>query len=388
MSDTLNGVALCAGGIEKIVANELKKLGLSVLDARFGRVSFRADIAGFYRALMSLRVADRVMLEAGRFYAPDFDALFEGTRAIAWEYFIPKGMSVRVAKVRVHHSRLHAETTVQAMTHKAAAERLCDAYHLNRLPDSIQSAELRVYLEKDEAALYLDLAGEPLFKRGYRREGGVAPLRETTAAALLFLSGWKRKFPLYDPFCGSGTLVIEAALYAWDAAPGLARQFALSDLALGDRRTERALREELFAKIDFTRTIRVYGSDEEADLIRIARENTRRAYEIALGKKLDGPDVALAWLPHFHALPLSKAVAPCSDAGFIITNPPYGKRLGDRASSEQTYREMETLAAQFPRWRLGVITDHPGFESFFGHRAVSCRELTNGALQSYFFQFA
>jgi putative N6-adenine-specific DNA methylase len=388
----LNAIALCSGGIEKVVSNELKKLGVSVLEARFGRVRFTADVAGLYRALISLRAADRVLLEAGRFFAPDFDALFDGARAIPWESLIPNGMTVRIAKVRVNHSRLQAETTVQAMLHKAVASRLCDAYHLNRLPDSIQSAELRVYIEKDEASVYIDLAGDPLFKRGYRREGGAAPLRETTAAALILLSGWKRKFPLYDPFCGSGTVLIEAALYAWDAAPGLTRQFALSDLAIGDRETERAIRAELAAHVDFTRVVRIGGSDAEPDLIRIARENTRRAYELALGRKLDGPDIPqeqarLAWLPDFHALPMTKARAPSTDSGFIITNPPYGKRLGDRASAEDSYREMEVLIENFPRWRLGVVTDHAGFESFFGRRAASCRELTNGALQSYFFQY-
>ncbi|MDR2536925.1 MAG: class I SAM-dependent RNA methyltransferase [Treponema sp.] len=383
----MNVVALCAGGVEKVVANELRKLELPVLDARFGRVRFRADLAGLYRALMSLRVADRVLLEAGRFSAPDFDALFEGTSAVEWEAFIPKAMGLRVVKVRVNHSRLQAETTVQAMTHKAAAARLCKVYKLSRLPDTIKSAELRVYIEKDEASLLLDLSGEALFKRGYRREGGVAPLRETTAAALFLLAGWRRKFPLYDPFCGSGTIAIEAALYAWDMAPGLGRAFALSDLGIADPKIERIVREELAAKIDFSRTMRIFGSDADAELVRIARINTQRAYTLALGKEVPGDPAPLPWLPDFHALAMKAIHAPTADAGFIITNPPYGKRLGDRADSERTYQEMEVLSRNFPGWKIGVISNHTGFESFFGRKADSCRELTNGALQSYFFMY-
>ena len=383
----MNAVALCAGGVEKVVANELRKLELPVLDARFGRVRFRADLAGLYRALMSLRTADRVLLEAGRFFAPDFDALFEGTSAVEWEAFIPKAMGLRVAKVRVNRSRLQAETTVQAMTHKAAAARLCEVYKLARLPDTIKSAELRVYIEKDEASLLLDLSGEPLFKRGYRREGGVAPLRETTAAALLLLAGWRRKFPLCDPFCGSGTLAIEAALYAWDMAPGLGRTFALSDLGIADPEIERMVREELAAKVDFSRTMRIFGSDADAELVCIARTNAQRAYTLALGKEVAGEPTPLPWLPDFHALAMKVAHAPTADAGFIITNPPYGKRLGDRADSERTYQEMEVLSRNFPGWKLGVISNHAGFESFFGRKADSCRELTNGALQSYFFVY-
>jgi putative N6-adenine-specific DNA methylase len=383
----MTAAALCAGGLEKVVANELRKLGLSVLEARFGRVRFRADLAGLYRALMSLRAADRVLLEAGRFFAPDFDALFEGVGAIEWEALIPRAVGLRVSKVRAHHSRLQAETTVQAMTHKAVAARLCAAYKLARLPDTIISADIRVYIEKDEASLFLDLSGEALFKRGYRQEGGAAPLRETTAAALLLLAGWRRKFPLCDPFCGSGTFAVEAALYAWDMAPGLGRAFALSGLGIADSKIERLVREELAAKVDFSRTIRIWGTDEDAEPVRIARSNAQRAYMLALGKEGRSDPAPVQQLPDFRMQAMRDLHAPSADAGFIITNPPYGKRLGDRAGAERIYQEMEALRRHFPGWKLGVISSHAGFESFFGRKADSCRELINGALQSYFFVY-
>ena len=265
------------------MSNELRKLNLKVLDAHYGKVRFEADIAGCYHALMGLRAADRVLLEAVSFPAGDFDALFEGVRAFPWETWIPPGMGLRVAKVRSGHSRLQAVTSIQGIVHKAAAGRLCEKYRCPRLPEEGAQGEVRVYLEKDLVRVLLDLSGEPLFKRGYRTEGGTAPLRETTAAALLLLANWRRKFPLYDPFCGSGTIIIEAALYAWDMAPGLGRSFALSNLLPGDLRLEGTVRETLREKVDFTRTIRIYGSDADTRAVSIAKSNMARAYELARG---------------------------------------------------------------------------------------------------------
>ncbi|MDR2435640.1 MAG: class I SAM-dependent RNA methyltransferase [Treponema sp.] len=385
--------ALCAVGAEKVVSNELRKLDLKVLDSLFGRVRFKADTAGLYRSLMGLRAADRVLLEAGFFRADDFDALFEGAAAFPWERLVPKGMGLRVVKVRTNRSHLMAETSIQAVVHKAAAERLCRHYKLARLSDEGAAAEVRVYVEKDMVSLLVDLSGEPLFKRGYRSEGGTAPLRETTAAAMLLLSGWKRKFPLYDPFCGSGTILIEAAMYAWDMAPGLNRRFSLSGLLIGDLKIEESVRRELRDRINFNRVIRIAGSDGESRAVSIAQSNIERLGDLAEAKvPVRGIRFAgqreMPGLPRLKALPMARARPPfAEEAGFIITNPPYGKRLGDRAAAERTYGEMAALREGFPGWKLALITDHPGFESFFGKKAESCREISNGAIPSYFFQY-
>ncbi|MDR0877689.1 MAG: class I SAM-dependent RNA methyltransferase [Treponema sp.] len=394
METTETAIALCAAGAEKVLGNELRKLGLSIADSGFGRVRFKADLPGLYRALMALRTADRVLLEMAFFRAEDFDALFEGVKTVSWENFIPAGMGLTVAKVRSNRSRLTAATSIQAITHKAAAERLCRAQHIERLPERGPQAELRVYLEKDMASVLLDLSGEPLFKRGYRSESGIAPLRETTAAAILLLSSWRRKFPLYDPFCGSGTILIEAAMYAWDMAPGLGRRFALEDLLIADKEIGRAVRKELLAKVDFGRTIRIAGSDADGRSVSIAKSNAERAYDIAKGQTPQRgvrQTVRLPYMPDIRMLPMQKAASDAAwadtAAGFIVTNPPYGKRLGDPAESEKIYGEMGALARNFPGWKLAVITDHPGFESFFGKKADSCREITNGAIPSYFFQY-
>jgi len=388
----LTVVALCAVGAEKIVSNELRKQSLSVSESGFGRVRFKADIDGLYRCLIGLRAVDRILLEIAWFKAADFDALFEGVRQQPFEEYIPPGMGLRVAKVRANRSVLEAETSVQAVVHKAAADRLCTKRGINRLPENGEEAELRVYIEKDQASVLLDLSGEPLFKRGYRINGGIAPLRETTAAAIILHSGWRRKFPLYDPFCGSGTIAIEAALYAWDIAPGLgrgfAKGFALDRLLLGDGKTAERIRREYLEKADFSRMVRIGGSDSDAASAAAAKLNMERA--IALAGK-NGPQFP----PLFKAIPMEKAEIPeamlnrqeVDEPGFIITNPPYGRRLSDTETAEKTYAQMRKLSSRFPGWKLAVITDHSGFESFFGKKADSCREITNGAIRSYLYQY-
>jgi putative N6-adenine-specific DNA methylase len=420
-------VALCAVGAEKVVLNEIRKLGLSVIDGGYGRVRFTAGLSGLYRALMGLRAADRVLLETALFPAGDFDALFEGTRNVRWETYIPRGMGLTVTKVRTNRSRLMAETSIQAVVHKAAAGRLCERRRLARLPELGKKADLRVYIEKDQVSLLLDLSGPPLFKRGYRVEGGVAPLRETTAAALLLLANWRRKYPLWDPFCGSGTIAVEAALYAWDMAPGVGRRFALQDMLFADPAVEQAVREELLARVDFSRTTRIYGSDADERALAAAKANLQRACDLAQGKTVslergriqkhreDGEGLPLpsgSWLPDLRRAsledagngwppgggkPRSRSAFPGEqDAerkrkdepeGFIITNPPYGVRLGDPGAAEAVYRNMAEVRRNFPGWKLGIITSHPGFESHFGKKADSCKEITNGAIRSYFYQY-
>jgi putative N6-adenine-specific DNA methylase len=338
----------------------------------------------------------------GFFHAGDFDALFEQARAAPWERAVLPRLGLKITKVRTNRSRLKAETSIQSVVHKAAAEKLCKSGGLARLPETDSGAEVRVYIEKDMVSLLLDLSGEPLFKRGYRIEGGIAPLRETTAAAMLLIGGWKRKYPLYDPFCGSGTVLAEALMYAWDMAPGLGRKFAISDLLIADSLIEETVRNEFRGKINFERLIRISGGDEDPASVSLAQTNLRRALDLAEGRKpqrhyTDAGGVKV--LPEIKAIPMNRAKqelppaagenSPKADepAGFIVTNPPYGKRLGDAATSEKNYRDMVTLARNFPGWKLAVITDHSGFESFFGKKANSCREITGGPIPTYFFQY-
>jgi putative N6-adenine-specific DNA methylase len=409
MKNEETAIALCAAGAEKVVSNELKHLGMTVLDTGFGRVRFFATIEKLYRALFCLRAADRVLIETARYPAQDLDLMFNNAKGIEWEKYIPEGMGVIVTKIRINRSRLDDERTIQAMIHKAVADRLCACYRTERLPEDGKIAEIRVYIEKDIVSIMLDISGDPLFKRGYRVEGGAAPLRETTAAAILLLSGWRRKFPLYDPFCGAGTITIEAAMFAWDMAPGIGRKFAISDLVIADDRIERSIRKELLARVDFSRRIRIGGSDSENAAVEAARANMLRAEALAKGGAAGQPAAPLrtvtikvpgakpvkkpvpARFPHqplLRVLPMENTSAPDSEGeGFIVTNPPYGHRLGNTANAETIYQRMGSLRARFPGWKIAVITDHAGFESLFGRKADTIRQVTNGALQTYLYVF-
>jgi putative N6-adenine-specific DNA methylase len=349
------------------------------MDSGFGNVRFETDLTGVYYALLSLRAADRLLLEAADFAAADFDALFEGVRAVAWEDYIPKGMGLAVDKARSNRSRLAAETSIQAVAHKAAAERLCARYGQTSLPDG-NAAILRVHIENDRARIMLDLCGPPLFKRGYRVEGGIAPLRESMAAALVLQSLWRRKYPLYDPFCGSGTIIIEAALFAWDAAPGLWRRFAISNLAFADGGAETGARRDLLERIDTSRTALIFGSDGDSAVAGTAKANLERA----LGM-MDGVPRP-ACLPKLWFRKMEEAKAP-ADEGFIITNPPYGMRLLDKENAEALYRNMAVLRKNFPSWKLNVLSAHAGFETFFGEKAARCKKFTSGAVETYFYEY-
>ena len=394
ISGLFNVVVLCAVGAEKSASNEIKKLGMSVVDSGYGRVRFKTDTTGLYRALIGMRTADRILLEVGSFPADNFDDLYKVTHSIRLEELVQAQLGLRVAKVRCNRSKLMAETSIQSVVHKAAAQRLCRAGELDRLPESGAASEVRVYIEKDMVSLLLDVSGDPLFKRGYRLEGGIAPLRETTAAALLLLAGWKRKYPLYDPFCGSGTILAEALAYAWDMAPGLGRDFAIGSLLIADDAVKEAVRSEYRSRINFERMIRIAGSDEDATSAALAVSNLQRVRDIAEGRRPQknrqpDADPEMAVIPEIHILPMHKASPwpQSEDRGFIVTNPPYGKRLGDPGESEKIYGEMALLSRNFPGWKLAVITDHPGFESFFGRKADACREIHNGPIPSYLYQY-
>ncbi|MCL1812855.1 MAG: class I SAM-dependent RNA methyltransferase [Treponema sp.] len=420
-------VAFCAIGAERAVSNELKKISASgsehisnaaqkkqllytVTESNFGRVRFKTKPEGLYRALFSLRAADRLLLEVGSFPADNFDSLFEATSLIPFEDFIPRGMGLKVSKVRSSASQLKAETSIQAVVHKASAQRLCNHYGIRRLPDvqdNGKQAELRVFIEKNKVSVLLDLSGEPLFKRGYRPAGGIAPLRESTAAAIILLSGWRRKFPLYDPFCGSGTIIIEAALYAWDQAPGLGRRFAISDLAIADKTAEENIRKELTEKIDYSRPICIMGSDADEKAITLAKANLKRALSLAGGKsrpcrspaegsgqdavtanKIMGIELACLPMKAFDPEVHANAASSASDIpGFIITNPPYGIRLGEIEEAEALYAKMADFCTSLPGWKLALICNHKGFESHFGKKASSCRELKSGAVDTWLYQY-
>ena len=231
-------VALCAIGAEKILGNEIKKLGYSLKDMGgsrpLGRVTFLGDDGALFRSNLCLRTADRVYLQLASYKAEDFDALFDSVYSIPWQDFFYKDVRVVVDKVRSHKSRLSSEHSIQGVVHKAIYTKLGDVWRIHTMPESGARSDVRIYIENDVVTVLLDLSGVPLHRRGYRRDGGIAPIRETMAAVLLQLMNWRRKTPLHDPFCGSGTIASEAMLYAYNVAPGFGRRFALENLSIYD----------------------------------------------------------------------------------------------------------------------------------------------------------
>ena len=376
--------ALCAIGAEKVLANEIKKLGYAVRSNAPGRVLFDCPEKELFRPNLCLRTADRIYLQAASFAAPDFDALFEGVHAVNWQDFFKKDVKLHIDKVRIHKSALMSEHGVQSVVHKAVCAKLGSCWRMNVLPESGAQADIRVYVENDTASVFLDLSGAPLNRRGYRKDGGSAPIRESTAAVLLQLMCWKRKMPLHDPFCGSGTIAIEAALYAYNVAPGFGRRFALENLAVFDAASADEIRKKEAANIRPDVLARITGTDIDPAAAERARLNAERAFAGA-GRALQliGSDLKIP-RPDFECADFKELQAPYGE-GCIITNPPYGERLGDEDEIPALYKSMGSLFTDFKGWNMGFITAYADFERCIGKRASQAKNLKSGNLDTVFY---
>ena len=383
-------VALCAVGAEKILGNEIKRLGykLAPIDAAKipGRVTFLGDDDALFRANLCLRTADRVFLQLAEFDADNFDLLFDGIYSIPWQNYFRKDTRVVVDKIRIYKSRLDSEHTVQSMAQKAIYKKLCDVWRMNSMPESGSDATVRIYVDNDRVFVLLDLSGEPLHKRGYRTDGGLAPLRETTAAVLLQYMLWRRKTPLYDPFCGSGTIPIEALLYAIDAAPGLGRSFAVEDLPFFDKKRADQIRRQEAAKIRTDVEFHISGSDIDPKAVDRAKLNAEHACVMA-GRALQmiGSDAKII-RPTFAQADFKELAAPFED-GLIVSNPPYGERIGDEAQAQELYRDMACLSSNFENWQMGFITSNKNFQKCFGRYANLLKNIKSGNLNTCFYMY-
>jgi putative N6-adenine-specific DNA methylase len=345
--------ASCAVGIEKVAAGELDRLGIGTVSRSAGRVGFETDAAGLAKALVNLRTVDRIFLQMPSFKARDFDELFEGFRSIPWERWVGPDGKLAIEKARSFQSKLSAQNAIQSVGLKGAYERLCGHYKVGRMPETGNEALARVRIEHDEATVELDLCGMALSKRGYRKRPTEAPLKETVAAAALFLSGWRRSFPLYDPFCGSGTIPIEAALYALDMAPGMNRRFAWETMPEGGNLAIREAQEAAKAAVRLDRDILIAGSDMDESVLDAALANAGLA---GVGARIR----------FFTAR--ATAAAPFAERGFVITDPPYGKRLGTPAEADYLYKSLGEFANRFSRWELCFVVDREDFGSFAVNR--------------------
>ena len=379
-------VALCAVGAEKILGNELKRLGYALAGSAPGRVTFTGDDDALFRANLCLRTANRVYLQMAAFDAEDFDQLFDGVYAVNWQDVLRKDSRVVVDKVRCHKSTLNSEHSIQGMVQKAIYTKLGDVWRMQTLPESGEESDVRVYLDENRALVLLDLSGLPLHKRGYRTDGGLAPLRETTAAILLQLMLWRRKTPFHDPFCGSGTLPIEATLYAYNVAPGFGRRFALESLPIFDSRRAMEIRRAEAANIRTDVEVRVTGTDIDPQAVERARLNAEHACVMA-GRALNLIDKSdKVPRPDFAVAAFSDITAPY-EKGLLIANPPYGERLGDAAQAQQLYRGMGALFGSFKGWQLGVITAHKKFQECIGRYATALKSLKAGNLDTIFYMY-
>ncbi|MEI8095569.1 MAG: class I SAM-dependent RNA methyltransferase [Spirochaetales bacterium] len=375
----MNLIALCPFGIEKLLRDEIKHLGYTVTNSAAGKVFFDGPWEAVYKANLHLRTAERILVQIGRFPAGDFDQLFEGLSALPWEDWLSPHTTIVVEKVKTFKSKLTSVPTVQGMVQKAVFQRLADRWGLRTLPQVGPQTGLRVYLECDEALAAVDTTGPALHNRGYRKQAGEAPLKENLAAALLLFSGWRRKYPLYDPLCGSGTILAEALQFAYDMPPGLGRAFSFEHLVPHQALDWKILRDEGRSRIDFSHRVRICGSDKDGRVLEMARSNLRN-----LGHE---EAIQLEHLSMEEARAETVRGAQPGERGFLICNPPYGERLETRAHAENLSRQMRHFAADFPGWKIGVLTSLEGFAQQIDRQPYVVRDLVNGSIPVKYYQF-
>lgn len=377
-------VALCAIGAEKILGNEIKHLGYKLESNASGRVSFFGDDAALFRANLCLRTADRVFLQLASYTAYDFDELFDGTYSINWQDYLKKDTKIVVDKVRSNKSKLNSEHSIQTMVHKAIYTKLGEVWKMSSLPETGEQSDIRVYIDENKVLILLDLSGLPLHKRGYRVDGGVAPLRETTAATLLQQMMWRRKTPLHDPFCGSGTIAIEATLYAFNVAPGFGRRFAIENLPIFNKEQAEQIKQKEAEQIRTDVEVRITGSDIDEKAVERAKKNAEYACVMA-GRALKSIGISThIQRPDFIQSDFQDLAAPYEE-GLILCNPPYGERLGDEQEAAELYKNMNNLWTEFPNWDLGIITSNPDFQKNFNHQANSIKKIKAGNLDTSFY---
>lgn len=371
MSRRLELIATAAFGLEAVVARELQDLGYGEQKVEDGRVTFVGDELAICRCNLWLRSADRVLLKVGGFRAVDFGEFFPQVEALPWHEWLPVDAKFPVSGKSVR-SRLHHEPTIQAVTKKAIVESLKRHYQRHWFQESGTEYQIEVSILKDDVLLLIDTSGAGLHKRGYRATSGAAPLRETTAAALVLLSYWNRERPFLDPFCGSGTIAIEAAMIGRNRAPGIGRSFLCEQWSQLPRECWKQAREEARDKQLGKPQAPLIASDIDGKVLRVAQAN---AIEAGIGSDID--------FKVQDVLELKTAL----EYGVIITNPPYGERLGDEESAAAIYDDMADAFAPLSTWSIYVLTSHPGFERFFRRRANRRRKLYNGRLECHFFQY-
>ena len=363
----------CHFGLEAVLKREIYDLGYEITKVEDGRVTFEGDEEAICRANIFLRTAERVMIQVGRFKATTFEELFQGIKNLPWEEYIPEDGKFWVKKASSINSKLFSPSDIQSIAKKAMVERMKQKYHKEWFKEDGASYPVRIFLLKDEVTVALDTSGDSLHKRGYRTMTSKAPLTETLAASLIMLTPWRKDRILVDPFCGSGTFPIEAAMIAANVAPGMNRDFTAEEWTnLIDRKLWYECVKEAEDMIDTTVKVDIQGYDIDGDVIKAARENAKRA--------------GVEHMIHFQ----QRAVADLSHPkkyGFIITNPPYGERLEDKADLPALYTQIGQAYQRLDSWSMFLITSYTDTEKYIGRKADKNRKIYNGMLKTYFYQF-
>ncbi|MFC7370577.1 class I SAM-dependent RNA methyltransferase [Fictibacillus iocasae] len=368
----LKFIATAAMGIETLVAREARDLGFDNVTVENGKIFFTGDETTLVKANLWLRTADRVKLVVGEFKAETFDELFEKTKALPWPEFIPEDGEFPVIGRSVK-SKLFSVSDCQAIVKKAVVDNMKSHYNRSTwFPEDGALYRIEVSLLKDMATITLDTSGTGLHKRGYRELHSGAPIKETMAAALVMLTNWTPDKPFVDPFCGSGTLPIEAAMIGQNIAPGVNREFASENWSWMDKKIWYKAVEEANDLAKYDLPLDIQGSDIDHKMIELSINNAREAgFEDFLSfKQMRVRDFTTR-----------------KDYGYVVTNPPYGERLGERAEVEQIYRDMGEVFRHLDTWSVYVITSNEKFEHLYGKTASKKRKLYNGDLKTDYYQY-
>ena len=363
----------CHFGLEAPLKREIYDLGYDITEVTDGRVTFTGDAEAICRANIHLRCAERVLVEVGRFHATTFEELFQGIKSLPWEEYIPKDGKFWVTKATSVKSKLFSLTDIQSIAKKAMVERMKSYYDINWFDEDGAEYPVRIFLLKDDVVVTLDSTGVPLHKRGYRTYTSKAPLSETMAAALIELTPWRADRILVDPFCGSGTFLIEAAMMAANIAPGLNRDFTSMDWTnLIDSQIWKDCFDEARAEVNTDIECDLQGFDIDPEMVKIARLNAKQA----------GVD----HLIHFQARDVANLRHP-KKYGFILTNPPYGERLEDKKDLPEIYGKLGDAFKALDSWSMYVITSYEDASKSIGKKADKNRKIYNGMIKTYFYQF-
>ena len=373
MDEIFEFIAPCHFGLESVLKKEIISLGYEIAGVEDGRVTFRGPVSAVARANIGIRTSERILLKCGSFKATTFDDLYDGIRHIPWARIIPRDGRFWVTKATTNRSKLFSQTSIQSIAKKAMVESMSSTYHVNRFTEDGEDYPVRIFIKKDEVTVGLDTTGVSLHKRGYRQLVGKAPISETLAAALIMLTPWREDRLLVDPFCGSGTFPIEAAMIGANIAPGVNRDFTSCTW-------EKLIPKKIwYDAYDEARSLEktdiemhIQGYDLDSDIVKCAMKNAE--------------DAGVAEYIHFQAKPV-RELSSSKSYGFIITNPPYGERLEEKEALPELYSVIGERFRALNNWSMFLISSYEDAERYIGRKADKNRKIYNGMIKSYYYQF-